>query len=318
MTDVTLVTGGLGYVGGRILAYLSKKPGYSLRITSRKPIGMLSNQIAGCELLELDLDYPGDHLQAVCKGVTNIIHLAALNEIDSAKFPDQALKVNGSGTLQLLNAAIEAGVQRFIYFSTAHAYGSPLEGFINEEILPRPTHPYAITHRTAEDFVLSARDNRKINGIVLRLSNGFGAPVSPQVNRWTLLVNDLCRQAVTKKKLVLRSSGLQKRDFITLEDICRAVEHCLELTEEKCDNGLFNLGGECALPVFDMAEMIASRCEALFGFKPDIIRPVPGKDETSLPLEYSINKLKATGFQLKQNIEQEIDSTLAFCAKAFS
>jgi len=73
--------------------------------------------------------------------------------------------------------------------------------------VPRPVHPYAITHHAAEDFVLAAHDEKRLMGYVIRLSNGFGAPAHAGVDRWTLLVNDLCRQAVQTRQLILRSAG---------------------------------------------------------------------------------------------------------------
>ena len=69
-------------------------------------------------------------------------------------------------------------------------------------VLPLPDIPYAITHRAAEDFTLMFASRGKLDARVVRLSNAFGAPAHGSVDRWTLLVNDLCRQAVETKKLV--------------------------------------------------------------------------------------------------------------------
>ena len=76
----------------------------------------------------------------------------------------------------------------------------------------------------------------------------------------TLLVNDLCRQAVQTGKLVMRSSGLQQRDFITLTDVGRAVRHLLELPPADCGDGLFNLGGDNSISVWDMVQRVSLRC----------------------------------------------------------
>jgi UDP-glucose 4-epimerase len=110
--------------------------------------------------------------------------------------------------------------------STTHVYG-PQVGRLEETTLPAPRHPYATSHRAAEDAVLAASGN--FTAMVLRLSNGFGAPTHAQANCWTLLVNDLCRQAVTDCTLRLRSAGLQHRDFIPLADVTRIVDHMLHL-----------------------------------------------------------------------------------------
>jgi UDP-glucose 4-epimerase len=316
MKETVLITGGLGYVGGRIAKHLSQSPEYFLRLTAIDDNPVIPGWLAQGQVMSMDI-LSGKDICKVCQDVDTIVHLAAVNEIDSARDPELALEVNGTGTVRLLRAAEKVGVKRFVYFSTAHVYGVPLTGTIDEGSLARPVHPYAITHRTAEDFVLAAHDSGKLIGIVFRLSNGFGAPIAPEVDRWTLVFNDLCRQAVTSGKLVLRSSGIQCRDFITLHDVARSVLHMLKIPGDKVGNGLFNLGGECSLRIIDVAERVVSRCEAVLGFCPPIIRPEPGLNEICEGLEYRIDKLKQTGFYLEGNIDQEIDETLILCRKAF-
>jgi UDP-glucose 4-epimerase len=316
MMDNVLITGGSGYIGGRLVQALVEEPQFHLRLGTRQPITNRPTWPEAVEITPLDL-LSQDDLNSACRGVRYVIHLAALNEMESLANPEAALRVNGLGSLKLLEAAQRAGVERFIYFSTAHVYGSPLAGMITEESLPRPHHPYAITHRVAEDFVLAAHDQKTIQGLVLRLSNGFGAPASVSANRWTLIVNDLCRQAMTAGKLVLKSSGLQWRDFITLSDVARSVQHLLNLPASACQDGLFNLGGECSLQIIKLAQRIANRASRFLGFTPAIQRPEPGPTETFQPLEYRVDKFKSTGFTLSGNIDEEIDATLLFCKEVF-
>jgi UDP-glucose 4-epimerase len=311
-----LITGGLGYVGGRVAKYLASDPDLALQITSRSVNANKPNWLSNGEILPWNIS-DNNNLTQLCEGVDTVVHFAAMNEIDSAQDPIAALEVNGVGSLRLLQFAQAAGVRRFIYFSTAHVYGVPLTGTISEQTTPRPMHPYAITHKVAEDFVLAARDQGKIEGIVLRLSNGFGVPVAADVNRWTLLINDLCRQAVMTGKLVLRSSGLQRRDFITLQDTARCVKHFIYLSKLSCGDGLFNLGGECVLSIYKVTQLVAVRCVAVLGFNPPIERIDPQPEEQVPNLDYSIAKLKATGFSLESKIEEEIDATLLFCQNAF-
>ncbi|MBI4191170.1 MAG: SDR family oxidoreductase [Betaproteobacteria bacterium] len=316
MTDAVLITGGLGYVGGRIAQALAQCGQHRLRLATRAAGHTPPPWLRAAEIVTMDVTRDAD-LDKACDGVTGIVHLVALNEHDCAADPQRALLVNSLGTLKLLHAAQRARVERFIYFSTAHVYGAPLAGRIDERSVPRPVHPYAITHHVAEDFVLAAHDQRALTGIVLRMSNGFGAPAHAGVHRWTLIVNDLCRQAVTQKQLVLHSSGVQQRDFITLADAGRAVDHLLHLPVAACGDGLFNLGGERALSVIELTGRIANRCEVTLGFRPAVRRPQPAADETGSTLDYRIDKLKQTGFELRGGMDAEIDATLRLCKEAF-
>jgi UDP-glucose 4-epimerase len=227
------------------------------------------------------------------------------------------MKINGLGTLRLLDVAVTAGVKRFIYFSTAHVYGAPLRGCIDESLIPRPIHPYAISHKVAEDFVLAAHDLKRIEGVVIRLSNGFGAPMTPDINRWTLLVNDLCRQAATLGKVTLNSAGTQLRDFIPLDDVERAVVHLLSMDSQLLGDGLFNLGSSKSLSILEMTQRVLERWRALTGHEITVSRP-SAVDVEPAPLNYISEKLFATGFVPRAQIDQEIDDTLNLCVKAFS
>jgi UDP-glucose 4-epimerase len=317
MTHSVLLTGGLGYVGGRVAQELIMSGNYDVTVTSRNPeiidtpIWLPKNR---CVPLDIEDDVT---IAKICKNKDIIVHFAALNEIDSLRDPIKALLVNTLGTLKLVKAAQTEGVQKFIYFSTAHVYRSPLEGLISETIPTRPTHPYAITHRAAEDYVLAANADKTMTGVVIRLSNSIGAPINRNVNRWSLAGNDLCRQAVTTQEIRLKSSGLQKRDFIPLQDVARAVEHLIRLSTGSLDNGIFNLGGENSISIFDLAIRIQQRCLEILEFSPPIYRLEPNPSEKSGELTYSIEKLKSTGFLLTGSLEQEIDDTLRFCYQQY-
>lgn len=309
-----LITGGFGYVGGRLAQYLASMPDTRVTLGSRQrqPAPAWLPQASVASMAWQDTAALAD----ACSGVDMLVHCAAMNETDAARDPVAALEVNAVATARLLQAAQLAGVTRFLYFSTAHVYGAPLAGRLDEDTLPRPVHPYATSHRAAEDLVFAGNVSGTVRGVVLRLSNSFGAPAHLAVNRWSLLVNDLCRQAVTQQQLVLRSSGLQRRDFVSLTDVARATQHLLNLPDAQLGPGLFNLGGAWAPTIREMAMLIAERCQTVLGFAPALQAPLPGPDELSLPLDYQIDRLLATGFSLQGKHAEEIDATLALLASS--
>lgn len=310
-----LITGGLGYIGGRLCQYLDNSSENDLRLLVRKnsiiPKWAQNRTMATGDVLDIS------SLKKACENIDTVIHLAALNEIDSAKNPLEALRVNGEGTLNLMNAAIINKVKRFIYFSTFHVYGLNASGNITEKILPLPVHPYAITHHVSEDFIRMATYKKELEGVILRLSNGFGYPAHARVNRWSLVVNNLCLQAVLNKKIILRTSGKQYRDFITLTDVSRCVDHILTIDTSKLDREqcIYNLGGESSVTILGIAKLIKERCEEILDIYPEI---VIGKDDPTntvleKPVIYNIDKIKKTGFRLISNVNEELDKTLLFC-----
>lgn len=308
-----LITGGFGYVGGRVAQALAMLPDTHVVLGTRRPGGKPSWLPSAFVVTTLWSD--PERLRQACAGADTVLHLAAMNEVEAARNPAAALEANGVATARLVEAAKAEKVERFIYLSTAHVYGAPLVGKIDETTYPRPVHPYATSHRAAEDVVLAAHDAGALDGIVVRLSNSFGAPAHPAVDRWTLLVNDLCRQAVTTRQISLRSTGLQRRDFVTLTDVGKAMVHLVSLPREAMGNGIFNLGGAWAPSVMEMAHLVAARSGAVLGFPVEIKRPEPAPDEASQPLDYRLDRLLATGFRLAGNAEAEIDATLALCQR---
>ena len=118
-----------------------------------------------------------------------------------------------------------------------------------------------------------AQKNKLIDGIVVRISNGFGVPINKHVNCWMLLANDLCRQAVEQEKLVLNSNGMQVRNFISISEICSALDHILckaPSSQLVTNKGPINIGGKSSLTLLDMAKLIQSRCKDIIGHTPDL------------------------------------------------
>ena len=245
-----------------------------------------------------------------------VVHLAGMNAQDSLSDPVAALEFNGLATARLLRAAIASGVRRFVHISTAHVYGSPLVGTISEMSATTSMHPYATSHRAGEDVVLFAQQRGDIEGVVLRVSNSFGPPAHVGADCWMLLVNDLCRQAVTSRRMVLRSTGTQHRDFIPLTDLCRAIGHMVGLPRAGVGDGLYNVGGRWAPTIIEMAERIADCCAEMYRFRPQVTRHEPLPGESSAELDYRIDKLLKTGFVPAADVNSEIKATLEFCAAA--
>lgn len=312
-----LITGGLGYIGGRVANYLKEKePDTHIFLTTRDKNKVLPSWTDKFTVLQMDVI--DDDSIANClknKHIDVVIHLAALNEIDSMKDPESALEVNTQGTYKLLSIASRKKINRFVYFSTFHVYGETSDSVITEETPTKPFHPYAITHRAAEDFVTFFNHYHKMETLIFRLSNGYGYPMDTEINRWTLVFNDLCRQAVTSGRIVLKSSGKQHRDFISLHDVAGAVHHFLFVAPDKWGDGLYNLGGNCSMSILDVANKISDVYKTKY--KKEILEIKTGQDNiasiTPEPVKYSVEKIAETGFTLKDNMISEIERTMHVC-----
>lgn len=311
-----LIAGGLGFVGGRLAVRLAHA-GHRVVLGSRNaaaPPAWLSQ----AEVVKIDWE-DAAALKRCCIDVDMVIQAAGMNAQDCATDPVAALTFNGVATARLVAAASGAGVRRIIYLSTAHVYASRLVGTITEESCPRNLHPYATSHLAGEQAVLGASQRGNIQGIVLRLSNAFGAPMNRNVNCWMLLVNDLCKQAVETHKLILHSGGHQQRDFIAMNEVCRAVERFVVANGDSCPAGIFNIGIGSSQSVLSIAQTIQQRCVQVLGFKPELQRKQDVKEDSFMPFTYDTSRLALLGAPLdsSNNIE-EIDHLLRYCATTFN
>lgn len=312
-----LITGGLGYIGGRLANYLkTRRPNLNIFLTTKnkdKKLPQWTKEFTILQMNLLDEDSIANCLKN--KSIDVIIHLAALNEIESVKDPELALEINTKGTYRLLNLANINNIDKFIYFSTFHVYGETSNLIISEESPTKPFHPYAITHRAAEDFVNYFQYYKRMKTLVLRLSNSYGYPMDKEIKRWTLVFNDFCKQVVTTGKIVLKSSGKQYRDFLSLCNVGSAVEHFLFIIPNKWEDGLYNLGGNCSMSILEVAQKISEIYSIKYKKEKPIIERKKDKDflKKINCFTYNINKLMQTGWQLEFNIDMEIAKTMEVC-----
>jgi UDP-glucose 4-epimerase len=312
-----LITGGLGYVGGRLADHIAaSRPGTRVILTDLPPKGQLPAWAEKFQFLPLDvLDKRSIAAAFAAEKADVVIHLAALNDADCAKNPELAVAVNSGGTFNVLEGAAAAGVPRFIYFSTFHVYGPAAGDTITEATPAMPAHPYGFTHRAAEDYVNYFRVYKGLKTLILRMSNSFGCPMDPAVNAWTLVFNDLCRQLQTAGAVTLKSAGTQHRDFITLADAAGAVGHFLFNAPEAWGDGLYNLGSGTSMSILDAARRVEAVYEKLYARKPGPLTAAaaaPGAPAPK-PVNYVIAKLRGAGFSPAGEMDGEIERTLRLC-----
>lgn len=311
-----LVTGGLGYVGGRLVQHLADVQGHEVRLTANRPVEARPNWVSTHEVVDVDLGRAtaGD-LESALAGVDAVAHLAGLNVRQCAADPMRAIDINVRGTQALVAAAAAAGVGTFVHLSTAHVYGAPLAGRLDETVPPRPGHPYAWTRRAAEDIVLGTP---AVGGTVFRLSNVVGAPRDAAADCWMLVACDLCRQAVDQGQLTLSGDGSEGRDFVCMSDTVEALSRALEGQADLNGGGLYNLGAGRTLRVADLADRIAAAAaERRLGRRPPVTTGPKRQEPPAAPLDYVVDRLAEAGFVPAGDLDRELDETLDACARFF-
>lgn len=300
---VVAVTGAAGYLGGSVVTAAAEERSLSVRPIVRSGCAWLPGEV----VVVPDLVSGAD---AAVRGAAAVVHLAGANEVVAREEPDRAVGEAFSAARAVAEACSAHSVRRLVYVSTVHVYGASLQPgmVVDETALPQPRHAYAIARLACEHAVLTYSGATEV--VVLRLTNGVGAPAHPAVDRWTLVANDLCRQAARGGPIRLLTPGTQWRDFVALADVARAV--LAAASPGPLPPGVYNLGSGRSMTIRDMAELVAEEARAA-GLGDLSIEAPPATAPPEEPYTVSVEKLARAGFRAVTPLRQAVAETLAFC-----
>jgi UDP-glucose 4-epimerase len=313
MTSGVLVVGGFGTIGGRLSERLESATDIPIRLSSRT-LRQAPTWASRASTCIADVTVKSGWHDAL-NGMDTVVHLVSLPDFAAKENPELARTVGVDGTRNVLEASIAAGTKRFIFLSTGHVYGTPYVGHITEDTPTNPQQPYANTHLEAERLVADAHERGDIEGVRVRLSNGFGFPKRADNEIWRIIINDLCRQAVTTGRLELRTPGVQRRNFIPFADVCTALVHLINMP--RVGDGLFNLGSTVTMTIADAARRVQERAGHVLGKQLSLTIPT-GPREDAPELDYDSTKIRSTGLTLTDDLDTEIDALLRYCAETFA
>jgi len=309
-----LVTGGFGYLGGRLVQSLTMDNSALVHIGTRS----MRNEAQWAKRAKVvHMNYKdSDSLSRATEGIDSVVHLSTMGYSEAEMDPKQSLLDTGLNTLKLIEAAKKSGCESFIYVSSSHVYGANLVGKVDESVLPNPTTQYGISHRLAEDFVMRNSIDSSMRSVIFRLSNCFGAPAHPDISQWHLFVNNLCKSIVQQGLMDIKSNAGQFRDFFPISDAVAAIKFAIFSDNRDCIRGLYNIGAGQSRSLIEMANLVGSRFQMLTGNK---ISPQTrsASSPASPYFEFCVDKIHSTGFEMRCNFDIEIDDCLNFCSRVF-
>lgn len=311
-----LVTGGLGYAGAWISRHIAAA-GHELFVLSRgaqkKDLG-LPYSLVSADIAALS---PEELARLLPKELDAVVHAASHNEAFAPGYARDALLANGLGTRNLLRAITlqrdihKTGLPLVIYPSTFHVYGRS-EGEISEDSPALPRNDYALTHLFAEEYCRLFGRTEGLPHIVLRISNGYGAPKTPDCAKWYLLLNDLCRKAVHEGEVRLLSPPDTLRDFIWLGDLAAVVKALLPRRD--LAGRVFNVASGKSVGIGTVASLVAQIASRQAGKKIPLIAPDGGK---TAPARLTVSNRavrEATGILFQDRMREEISTLLLLAA----
>jgi UDP-glucose 4-epimerase len=222
-----LITGGAGFIGSHTID-AALAAGHEVRVFDNLSTGSRDNVPANVELVVGDVT-DRSQVRAAAEGCAAILHLAAIVSVQqSLREPVETYTINTTGTVNVLEAAREVGINRFVLASTCAVYGD-LPGRKDENSPVSPNTPYAASKLMAEQWVQAYTSVYKLRTIILRYFNVFGprqlasSPYSGVLPRW-------CEAIQQGKPCIVFGDGQQTRDFISVRDV--AAANLLALTND--------------------------------------------------------------------------------------
>jgi dTDP-glucose 4,6-dehydratase len=240
-----LITGGCGFIGSNFIRFFSKQhPTYKvINVDKLTYAGNLEN-LKGFERKKNYRFVRGDISNAAqMKHVFRrfqpdaVINFAAESHVDrSISAPAPFIKTNFQGVGVLLNCALEYGIKRFLQISTDEVYGSILRGKFSEASALEPSSPYSASKAAADVLTIAYFKTFGLPVLVTRSSNNYGPYQFPEKFIPLVIFN-----ALKHKNIPLYGDGMQVRDWIYVEDNCRAID--VVFRKGKIGE-IYNVGGQ--------------------------------------------------------------------------
>jgi UDP-glucuronate 4-epimerase len=274
VTGPVLVTGGAGFIGSHLIERLAGRgqPVVCLdnfdsyyspelkRDNIEKAIGSGLVQLEEADICDRDA------VQALFRSrrFASVVHLAARPGVrPSLNDPDPYLRINVGGTLNVLKAAVESGVERIVFASSSSVYGSVTRRAREDRDQPRPLSPYAASKVAGEALSHAYAASSGITTVVLRFFTVYGPRQRPDmaVNRFTSAIWN-------GQPITVFGDGTSQRDYTFIDDIIDGLDSAI--TAPLGPYSVFNLGGSRPVQLLALIGLLEERLgkKATLEFQP--------------------------------------------------
>ncbi len=305
-----LVTGGVGFIGSNFVRHvLASREDWQVRVfdklTYAGNLGNLADLLDGPRLEFIQGDIlDQEAVEGAMAGVDAAVHMAAESHVDrSIISAEAAVQTNFVGSFRVFEAARSLGVSRLLHVSTDEVYGAALgEPFAEEDAL-NPRNPYAATKAGADRLAHSYWITYELPVLIARPSNNYGPWQYPEK-----LIPFFTWRALNDEHLPVYGSGTQIRDWLHVEDHCRAL---MLLLERGKPGEAYNIHGGNERPNMETIRLILDELD-----KPEsLIRHVEDRPGHDIRYAMDAAKIHALGWQPQIEWEAGIRATVRWFAE---
>jgi UDP-N-acetylglucosamine/UDP-N-acetyl-alpha-D-glucosaminouronate 4-epimerase len=263
-----LVTGGAGFIGSNLVRALLER-GFAVRVLDNLSTGSPSNIADLLDDVEF-LEGSVAHLATVsraCEGVSRVFHEAAIPSVArSVAAPLASHESNATGTLNVLIAAQQAGVDRVVYASSSSVYGDAESFPVRESFRTMPISPYAVSKLAGEQYLAAFHASFGLPTVALRYFNVFGPRQDPG-SEYAAVVPRFATAALAGAPVTIYGDGEQSRDFTFVADVVQANLLAAEAPEEAFGRA-FNVA-------YDQRHSVNELLREIRALVPDVSQPEP-------------------------------------------
>ncbi|MFF5703596.1 NAD-dependent epimerase/dehydratase family protein [Streptomyces sp. NPDC012794] len=280
------VTGGAGFVGRHLvtaLSLLSQK----VTVVDHAPLPRELAALPGVSYIRADLRDYGETLLAL-QNADAVFHLAGnASGTESVAHPRHDFHLNALGTCNVGNACLELGVRRLVYLSSAIVYGTPLQSPIREDHPTQPFLPYGASKLSGELTLRSLHATAGLPVVIGRSFVVYGPGEDPR--RAGGEVSQFLRWHLNEQPIpVVGDIDLKRRDFIHVEDLCRAM---MTLAGRGADGEIYNLATGTAVSMRELAEAVGTATG-----RPALLDADTSSLADSFTLLADVTRLRGLGF----------------------
>lgn len=299
-----VITGGAGFIGSHLAQYWSEKNAEvfvidNFRTGFKKNIDGLNVNLIEGSIEDKDLVFD------VLEKADYVFNLAALVSVpESIEKPEECIKINVNGLLNLLEASKKHKVKKLIHTSSAAVYGDDPELPKTTKLKPNPKSPYGITKLDGEYYCNLYKEEFGVNTTSLRYFNVYGERQDPK-SQYAAAVPIFISKALKNEDITIFGDGSQTRDFVYVKDIVKANVMAAENLNIK---GVFNIANGSYITIKELAENIVKVTDS----NSSIIH----KPERAGDIKHSYASIEETtkemGFQPDFNLEEGLTRTINY------
>ena len=290
------VTGATGFLGSHLVDCLTKQ-GATVSVLVRDHTDRVFMEETHLCVVRGDLSHP-----FLISDSSTVFHLAAISHVGRAlENPRQTFETNTSGTLTVLEAIRRSSsVEKLVFVSSAHVYGTPMYIPIDEDHPVRAREPYAASKLAAEAFVSAYSSAYGIPIAIARLFNTYGPRQHPD-----FVIPSIIKSALTQDALML-GNLTPTRDFTYVDDIVEAFLHLADTGE-----GIYNVASGVEISI----EALVARVAEILGKPLTIASQRKQRRSAAVEIERmcaDISRIKALGWTPRVSLIDGLTKTITW------